>query len=179
MFKRIQFWLTADRLGPDFPLTHVLLHFPGQMRKLCKKKFKYFGDNSEFRPGAYADNCSSISIGKNVVVRPGTMLFSEAGDETPEIIIEDDVQLGPGIQMYVPNHSYSDPDRPIVEQGYFYKGDIIIRRGAWIGGNSIILAGVEVGEHAVVGAGSIVTKNVEPYTLVAGNPAKVIKINNS
>ena len=175
MFRRIIFLLKADRLGPDFPLTHLLLYHPISMRWICKMKFKYFGENSEFRPGAYADNCSSISIGSNVVVRPGTMLFSEAGTGTPDIIIEADVQLGPGIHMYVPNHSFKDPDRLIVDQGFFYKGNIIIRRGAWVGGKSIILSGVEIGDHSVVAAGSVVTENVASYTVVAGNPARVIK----
>ncbi|HEY4707718.1 MAG TPA: acyltransferase [Thermodesulfobacteriota bacterium] len=176
MLKRLRFWLTADRLGPDMPLTHVLLYFPALMRIICRKKFKGFGEGAEFRPGAYADNCSSITIGRNVVVRPGTMLFAEKGSGVPgRITIEDDALLGPGIHLYCPNHAYKDAGRPIPEQGYFYKGDIVIRRGAWIGAKSVILSGVEIGEHAVVGAGSIVTRPVEPFTVVAGNPARVIK----
>ncbi|OGP13265.1 MAG: acetyltransferase [Deltaproteobacteria bacterium GWA2_55_10] len=176
MIKRLCFWLRADRLGPDIPITHLMLYFPALMRMICSKRFNGFGEGSEFRPGAYADNCSSITIGKNVAVRPGTMLFAEKGDGVPgRIIIEDDVLLGPGIHFYCPNHSYKDASRPIPEQGYFYKGDIVVRRGAWIGAKSVILSGVEIGEHAVVGAGSIVTKSVEPFTVVAGNPARLIK----
>ena len=175
MFKRLHFWLTADRLGPDMPLIHMLLYFPCLMSWICRKKFKYFGENSEFRPGAYADCCSSISIGENVVIRPGVMLFAETGEDTPNLIIEDDVLMGPGIHMYVPNHTYNDPDKLIFEQGFTYKGDIIIRRGAWIGANSIILSGVEIGEHSIVVAGSVITNNVEPYTVVAGNPSRIVK----
>ena len=52
---------------------------------------------------------------------------------------------------------------------------ITISKGAWIGARAIILPGVTIGEGAVVGAGSVVTKNVEPWTVVAGNPAKFIK----
>jgi acetyltransferase-like isoleucine patch superfamily enzyme len=55
------------------------------------------------------------------------------------------------------------------------KGDVIIGNDVWIGLNTIILSGVEIGDGAVVGAGSIVTKNVDPYTIVGGNPAKLIK----
>ena len=44
MFKRIKYWITCDRLGPDIPLTHFLLHFPLTMRWICKKKFKNFGE---------------------------------------------------------------------------------------------------------------------------------------
>ena len=53
--------------------------------------------------------------------------------------------------------------------------DIMIRRGAWVATNAIILGPCEVGEHAVVGAGSVVTKDIPPYHVVAGNPAKVIR----
>ena len=56
----------------------------------------------------------------------------------------------------------------------FYK-DIIINDGVWIGMNSIILPGVTIGKKAVVAAGSVVTKNVPDYCIVAGNPAKIIR----
>jgi len=55
------------------------------------------------------------------------------------------------------------------------KGDIHIHKGVWIGSGAIILGGVTIGENAVIGAGSVVTKNVEKDTMVAGNPAKFIK----
>ena len=60
----------------------------------------------------------------------------------------------------------------------FYK-DIIINDGVWIGMNSIILPGVTIGKKAVVAAGSVVTKNVPDYCIVAGNPATIKKIYNS
>jgi len=53
--------------------------------------------------------------------------------------------------------------------------DIVIRRGAWVATNAIILGPCEVGEHSVVAAGSVVTKNVPPYHIVAGNPARIIR----
>ena len=55
------------------------------------------------------------------------------------------------------------------------QGCIKIEKNAWIGGDCIILPDITIGEHAVVGAGSVVTKSVEPFTVVAGNPAKMIK----
>ena len=53
--------------------------------------------------------------------------------------------------------------------------EIIVEDDAWIGANSVILSGVRIGRDAVIGAGSVVTKDVEPFTIVAGNPARVIK----
>ncbi|WP_425453518.1 acyltransferase [Companilactobacillus furfuricola] len=52
---------------------------------------------------------------------------------------------------------------------------ITIREGAWIGAKAILLPGVTIGEHAIVGAGAVVTKDVESYAVVGGNPAKLIK----
>lgn len=57
----------------------------------------------------------------------------------------------------------------------FSKGDIIIENDVWIGANCIILDGITIGNGAVIATGSVVTKNVEPYSIVGGNPAKLIK----
>ena len=59
-------------------------------------------------------------------------------------------------------------------QHQLIEGPIVIRQGAWIGSGSIVLAGVTVGKHAVVAAGSIVTRDVRDYSVVAGNPARAI-----
>ena len=76
------------------------------------------------------------------------------------------------------NHNYEDPDVPIVQQNVYTK-PIIIEDDCWIGANAVITAGVTIGKHAVVAAGSVVTKNVPPYSIAAGNPAKVIKQYNA
>ncbi len=55
------------------------------------------------------------------------------------------------------------------------RGDVIIGNDVWIGANVLILSGINVGDGSIIGAGSVVTKAVEPYSIVAGNPAKVIK----
>jgi acetyltransferase-like isoleucine patch superfamily enzyme len=54
---------------------------------------------------------------------------------------------------------------------------MLIKKGVGIGGNATILCGVEIGEFAMIGAGAVVTKDVPPHTVVAGNPAKIIKNN--
>ena len=174
MLKRLLWWINCDRLGPDIPLTHFLLFFPKLNNWICRKKFKYFGKNSEFRPYAYAICSSKISIGSNVIIRPGTMIFADT-EENGNVIIEDDVLIGAGVHFYVNNHRYDNPVLPISKQGYYESKEIHVKKGAWIGANSIILLGVTIGKNAVVGAGSIVTKDVEPSTIVCGNPAKEIK----
>lgn len=172
IIKKIIFCINSDRIGPDIPFTHWMLHLKSTMNRLCTKKFKYFGKNSEFRAGAYAIYCSQIHIGDNVVIRPNSMLFA---DEFAEIIIEDNVMIGSGVHFYVNNHRYDDIERPIISQGYYPSKNIIIKEGAWVGANSILLPGVVVGRNSVIGAGSIVTKDITDFCIAVGNPAKIIK----
>lgn len=73
------------------------------------------------------------------------------------------------------NHNFDRLDMPMNSQGEGKQGHIKIEDDVWIGAGSIILTGVTIGKGSIVGAGSIVTKSVEPYSIVAGNPAKLIK----
>lgn len=178
ILDRIKFWQNADRIGPDILLTHWRLFFKSTMRALCVKKFKHFGYGAEFRPGAYAEACSKIVIGNDVVIRPGTFLFADPTEGGGGIFIEDKVLIGPGVHFYTNNHEFSNVNKPIFDQGYpepKLSNSITLRRGSWIGAGVIILPGIEIGENAVVGAGSVVTKSIPSYTVVAGNPARIIK----
>lgn len=172
VIQRIKFSYSTDRIGPDILFTHWKLHFKSSMKKLCNEKFFYFGENADFRPGAYAEKCSKISLGKNVVIRPNTMLFA---DEYETITLEDDVMVGAGVHFYVDNHRFDRRDISIIEQGYYSSKPILVKKGAWIGANSIILPGVTLGINTVIGAGSVVTKSIPDYCVAVGNPAKVIK----
>ena len=172
---RLRFWKTADRLGPDIPSSHWKLHFKSTMLKLCKEKFKYFSDTAELRPGAYAVGCKAISIGNRVVIRPGCMLHANPFRLDAGITIEDDVMMGSGVHIYVDKHNFNDPEVLIIDQGDAEPQPVLLSKGCWVGANVIILPGVTIGENAVVGAGSVVTRNVPPRTLAAGNPAGIIR----
>jgi acetyltransferase-like isoleucine patch superfamily enzyme len=172
ILNKYRFHKSAERIGPDMPFSHWRLYFKSKMIKLCKSKFLYFGEGADFRPHCYAMHCSNISIGKNVVVRPGSVIEA---DEYAKVIIGDDVMLGPNVYFYVNDHKFERRDIPLSEQGYYPSEDIVVKSGAWIGANSTILCGVTIGKNAVVGAGSVVTKNVPDFTIVVGVPAKKIK----
>ena len=176
-YQTLMKWMNADRIGPDVPISQLKIMFPSSMRTFCNKKFKEFGANSEIRLGAYLEACSKISIGRNVVIRPGTFLFADPRLGGGGITIEDDVLIGSGVHMYTNNHSFDDPEVPIILQSYPTASEqdgVIIKRGAWIGAGSIILAGVTVGENTVVGAGSVVTKSLPPRCVAVGSPARII-----
>jgi acetyltransferase-like isoleucine patch superfamily enzyme len=177
IYKKIKFCLKTDRIGPDIPFTHWLLHYQGQMKRLCQRKFRKFGSTSQFRAGAYAVGCSQIEIGERVIIRPNTMLFGETIIDLPcSIVIEDDVMMGSGVHIYVNNHKFDSRDLPLIDQGYYPDQQVVLKKGCWIGANAIILPGVIIGENAVVGAGAIVTKSVPAYHVVGGSPAKILKV---
>ena len=112
-----------------------------------------------------------VKIGKNVFLTGGNILDRVRPDL---ITIEDDVSLAGGVCIL----THSNPTGPIREI-LGPKSNIIkpvhIKRGAWITINCTILPGVTIGECAIVATGSVVNKDVAPYTIVAGNPARFVK----
>ena len=83
--------------------------------------------------------------------------------------------MGPNVSCYPRNHAFNRTDIPMNQQGFAEEKPIIIEDDVWIGANSIILGGVKIGNGAIIGAGAVVTKDVPPRAIVAGNPAKLIK----
>jgi acetyltransferase-like isoleucine patch superfamily enzyme len=106
-----------------------------------------------------------ISIGKNVFINQGCTFLDLGG-----ITIEDDVLMGPNVQLITENHSIKPTERKAL-----VLDKITIQKNAWIGAGAIILPGVTIGENSVVAAGAVVTKDVPSNTVVAGVPAKIIK----
>jgi len=112
---------------------------------------------------------SGINIGADCVVGMGAIITGQGG-----VTIEDKVIIAPQVMILPVDHVHGDPSLSVREQGLEARG-VRIKRGAWLGAGSIILDGVTVGENAVVGAGSVVSSDVAPHTVVAGNPARPIK----
>jgi acetyltransferase-like isoleucine patch superfamily enzyme len=84
------------------------------------------------------------------------------------------VTIGSGAQITGLTHNFEDVTRPIKDQGVT-ANRTTVEDDVWIGGNSVIIQGLRIGTHSIVASGSVVTKDVPPYSVVAGNPAKVIK----
>ena len=88
--------------------------------------------------------------------------------------IGSNVNLAQGITVTALNHNFDDTTKRIDQQGVTTKA-VTINDDVWIGANAVVLPGVTIGTHSVVAAGAVVPKDVPPYTIVAGVPAKVIK----
>lgn len=108
---------------------------------------------------------AGLIVGKNCDINPGLIV-----DHSHCWLIEigDNVTLAP--EVYLLAHDASMQR----ELGYTRIGKVVIKNNVFIGARSLIMPGVTIGEYAIVAAGSIVTKSVEPYTVVGGNPAKII-----
>lgn len=116
------------------------------------------GENSKIEPFTYIEE--DVSIGNNVKIKPD--VFIPSG-----VTIEDDVFIGPGVKFTNDKYPRS--------KGEWKPLKTTVKKGASIGAGAVILPGITIGEGAMVGAGSVVTKDVPPFTLVFGNPAKVVK----
>ena len=91
--------------------------------------------------------------------------------------IGNDIMFAQNIVVSGLNHGYQDVNTPISLQPV-EKKQIIIEDNVWIGANAVITAGVTIGKQSIVAAGSVVTKSVPPFTIVGGNPAKILKSYN-
>ena len=126
-----------------------------------------FGQNSIIAPPFYCSYGKNIYIGDNVYMNWMCTII-----DNNEVHIGDRVMIGPVVQIYTAAHPLKAEPRV---QGWEVANPIEIENNVWIGGAAIILPGVRIGQNAVVGAGSVVTRDVPENTVVAGNPARVIK----
>jgi len=109
-------------------------------------------------------NGRKVSFGRRNVINFGCLFDGRKF----HIRTGDDVSIGPEAAILTLGHDPQSPD--FADHG----GDVVIGDRVWIGYRAIILPGVQIAEGVVVGAGAVVTRNVEPYTIVAGNPARKI-----
>jgi acetyltransferase-like isoleucine patch superfamily enzyme len=107
-----------------------------------------------------------ITIGKNVFINHACSFLDMGG-----ITIEDNVLIGPKVNLITENHPLDPSNRTSL-----IATAIVVKRNAWIGAAATILPGVTIGENAVVAAGALVSKDVAPNTVVAGVPAKMVKV---
>ncbi|HEY9853023.1 MAG TPA: acyltransferase [Leptolyngbyaceae cyanobacterium] len=169
---------TSVRIEPDveFQVAHRI-----QIgnRVVCDRnvRIRCFGKNSQIylKDGVFLDRgvdikahiSAEIEIGENTYIGPYTCL---SGDH---IKIGKYCLIASHSAIYANNHNFADPTRYIQEQGNNYKG-IAIEDDCWLGSGVRVLDGVTIGKGSVIGAGAVVTKDIPPYSIAVGVPAKVI-----
>ena len=112
---------------------------------------------------------SGITIGDNSLIGPFCFIWGQGG-----VHIGNNVMIGPRVSVLPVNHNFDDPGVPIRDQG-ITAGGIRIDDDVWIAAHAILIDGVHIGRGSAIGVGALVTKDVPPYSLAVGSPARVIK----
>jgi acetyltransferase-like isoleucine patch superfamily enzyme len=122
------------------------------------------GDNAYI--GAYAYVTDTVTAGAHSTINPFAVVRGN-------VTLGEGVRIGAHSSLLGFNHSF-EPDRPVYQQPITSRG-ITIGDDVWIGSHVVVVDGVTLGAHSVIGAGSVVTRDVPPYSVVAGNPARVLR----
>lgn len=115
-------------------------------------------------------NRGFLRIGKNCTINSFCFIDADIGN----VEIGDNVLIGPHVGIHGSNYNYTSREKLIIDQDMVSKG-IRIGDDVWIGSHSTILDGVTIGQGAVIGAGSVVTRDIPPYSIALGVPARLIK----
>lgn len=143
---------------------------PQFIRNIFFKLFlKGFGAGTTIDYKTYIRYPSHVRIGSHTMINRGCRFFASHYYKDVEISIGNNVAVAPEVCFLAAGHDYTRKDLPDTA------ASIVVNDYVWIGARSIILQGVTIGEGAIIGAGSVVTKDVPPYTVAVGVPAKVIK----
>ena len=166
--KRLIGKIVYNSLGIRMPGSYSRFCFGSrQVRAFCGKLIlDYCGENVNIEKGAIFSE--HISLGNNSGIGIRAQIENN-------VTIGNDVMMGPDCMIFTRNHEFADTDKYMCLQGFSQVKDVVIEDDVWIGARVIILPGVKIGKGSILGAGSVITKNVEPYTVVGGNPAKLIK----
>ncbi len=125
------------------------------------------GVGLDIRPPVMIECGERVSFGDNVFINADFMVLGSG-----RITVGNNVLIGPGARFYTPNHSL---DIELRRAGWELGLPITLEDDVWLGGSVVICPGVTIGRGSVVGAGSVVTKDVPPGVVVAGNPARVVR----
>lgn len=161
--------LLYNVIAKRMPLSDSLISFGSKkLRGFCGKLIlNQCGTNVNIEKGAQFS--SDVSLGDNSGIGVNALISSQ-------VTIGNDVMMGPDCIILTSNHGMDRKDIPMWQQPSSKPKPVIIEDDVWIGARVIILPGVHIGCGSVIGAGSVVTKDIAPGSVVAGNPAKLIRI---
>ncbi len=120
----------------------------------------------------------SIDIGLRPQISIGDYVQINRGVTVRSAIIGNYVMIAPGVVMLDRYHKFNRVDVPMATQGESARASIVIKNDVWIGQNVIIMPGLTVGQGVIIGAGSVITKDIPDFSVVAGVPGKIIRFRN-
>ena len=179
--KRITHWLLipTNEARPRFWVSLFVNPFFHTRKKGSKIRFKTRMDvlpfnKFELGEGSVIEDFTTINNGVGAVIVGDQTLIGMSNVIIGPVTIGNNVITAQHVVMSGLNHGYTDINLPISKQKV-KTFEIVIEDECWIAANVVITAGVRIGKHSVIGAGTVVTKDVPSYSVVAGNPGKIIK----
>ena len=185
MLKKIAFWLLSpkNQARPRLWIRMFVNPFKHKKGKgsLIRRRVRMdvmpfnnfvLGKNSTIEDFSTINNgVGDVVIGNRTRIGLGNTLIGP-------VTVGDDVMFAQNVVASGLNHGYEDITLPIADQPVVTI-PIIIEDEVWVGANAVITAGVTVGKHSIVAAGCVVVKNVPPYSIVGGNPGRILKRYNN
>ena len=184
--RHLQYTITSVFRGPCIALFRIV---PGYFARILFRMFRWSDSFIGFGMRYLCVNRLAKSCGKKVLIFPGCSLFwlenCEIGenvsihdfcyiDAIGGVKIGDNTRIAHNCSIISGRHKYEIPDKTIIDSGYTTDA-ISIGSDVWLATGVVITQGLSIGDGAAVGANSVVTKDVAPYSLVGGVPAKFIK----
>jgi len=135
---------------------------------VCKRLFRFCGERVNVEQGANFYTGWEIDIGDGSSLGIGCMV-------PYNLKVGKDVMMGPYVVIIGDSHQFDNLDIPMRLQGMREYPPVKIEDDVWIGTRAIILPGVRIGKGAIIGAGAVITKDIPPYAVCVGNPARIIR----
>lgn len=162
-------WLATRHSGVEIPKSCDI--HPGSQIHPRNGKIR-LGEKCQIADGAIVQG--PVTMGENCSVQTGSIVIGYGSGSDPGFVkLGHNVRIAPFAQLIAGNHDISNPEGPI---GPVIGATISIGDNVWVGGRVIITGGITIGNNAVLAAGAVITKNVEPYAIVGGVPAKLIRL---
>ena len=163
-FYLLCYYLIVSKLNSRIPYVNIL------RQKLCKKIFDRMGKGVNIESNVYFGKGDGLKIGDH------SGLGRDIWVQNTILEVGNDVMIGQDVLILGGGHHFSNINIPMRLQGNKEKTHLSIGNDVWIGGRVTILGNVErIGNGVIIGAGSVVTKPIPDYAIVAGNPAKIIR----
>jgi acetyltransferase-like isoleucine patch superfamily enzyme len=162
------------RIHREFARRRAFVRWPvhGNVLEAFREGRLEVGEHALLEPHVWltAPERARIRIGAGTFLNIGVMVAS-----IDLVEIGDHCMLANGCFVTDANHRFDDPDRPVPWQGFTSKGPTRIGDNVWFGANVVVTSGVTIGERSVVGANSVITRDIPPFSLVAGVPGRVLR----